>query len=269
MSLGSLRKIALCALLVAASSSSSPSSSWGAAAADPQPSEILSKVLEADPWGLSGAEVTARAIVKDSRGGTRELAFSGRSLRYAPPLSKGIVRFTAPADIAGVGFLQVQKKDDDDDRWLFLPELKRSRRIAGDTRGQAFMGTDFSYADLDRKDLRYSNVRGKGEEAIGKFACWKLDVTPQSPDAPYARAELWVRKDNFVPLKTTLYNKAGVLLKTLTTQEVRRVSGRWFITRSVMVDHQQNRQTELVIEKVTPRDDIPDAEFTVRNLEKI
>ena len=65
-----------------------------------------------------------------------------------------------------------------------------------------------------------------------------------------------------------MYNKAGVLLKTLLTQEIRKISGRWFITRSLMTDHQESRSTELVIEKITSRQDIPDGEFTVRNLEK-
>ncbi len=239
-----------------------------AAAPEPSPRAILDRVLEADPWGLSGAIISAHATVRDRSGATRELAFSGRSRRYDGLLSKGIVRFTTPADVAGVGFLQVQSKSGDDDRFLYLPELKRARRISGSNRAQAFMGTDFSYADLDRRDLREAAVAARGDETLARFPCWRISVTPTGADATYARAELWVRKDNFLPLKMEMYGRSGALLKTLTTQEVRRIGGRWFITRSTMVSHEQQRQTELTIQQLEPRTDLADGEFTVRNLEK-
>jgi hypothetical protein len=240
-----------------------------AVAAEPSPREILDHVLEADPWGLAGAVISARAVVHDRGGATRELAFSGRSRRYDGLLSKGLVRFSTPADVAGVSFLQIQSKGGDDDRFLYLPELKRSRRISGSNRSQSFMGTDFSYADLDRRDLRQAAVEARGDEAIGRFACWRIAVKPTGADATYARAELWVRKDNFLPLKMEMFSRSGALLKTLTTEEVRRIRGRWFITRSMMVSHEAGQKTELVIQQIDPRDDLADDEFTVRNLEKL
>jgi hypothetical protein len=240
-----------------------------AASAEPlAPAEIVRQMLNTDAWGLGEAEVSARAIIKDERGSQRELAFSARSRRHAPPLTKSLVRFRAPADLAGVGFLQIQKADDDDDRYLFLPELGKARRIAGNTRGSAFMGTDFTYADLDRRDLREGTAVLKGQEDLGKFPCYHLEVIPKRADSPYARLEIWVRTDNFVPLKTLMYNRAGVLLKTLVTLELRRIDGRWFLTRSRMTDHAAARTTELVLDNIQPKSDVPDDEFTVRNLEK-
>lgn len=230
--------------------------------------EIVRQILNTDAWGLGEAEVSARAIIKDERGSRRELAFTARSRRHAAPLTKSLVRFRAPADIAGVGFLQIQKADDDDDRHLFLPELGKARRIAGNTRGSAFMGTDFTYADLDRRDLREGTAVLKGQEDLGKFPCYHLELVPKRSDSPYARLEIWVRTDNFVPLKTLMYNRAGVLLKTLMTQELRRIEGRWFLTRSLMTDHSAGRTTELILDSIQPKTDVPDDEFTVRNLEK-
>ena len=130
------------------------------------------------------------------------------------------------------------------------------------------MGTDFSYADLDRRDLRRAAAEARGDEVLAGFPCWRIVVEPTGADATYARAELWVRQDNYLPLKMEMYSRSGVLLKTLTTQEVRRISGRWFITRSTMVSHEQGQKTELVIFALDPRTDLADGEFTVRNLEK-
>ena len=133
-----------------------------AATTKPTVQEIVARLLDADPWGLGGTILSARATLKDKQGATSELSFSARSRRYSPPFSKTLVRFTAPADIAGAGFLQIQNREGDDERFLFLPELKRSRRISGNLRGSSFMGTDFSFADLDRRDLAREQFRRDG-----------------------------------------------------------------------------------------------------------
>jgi outer membrane lipoprotein-sorting protein len=237
-------------------------------AAGPTAAEVLAKVLEIDAWGLGDAEVQAHATLTDKRGSSSVLAFSSRSRRYDPPLSKSLVRFSAPADLAGAGFLQVQKKSGDDERHLFLPELKAARKISGNLRSNAFMGTDFSFADLDRRDLRDGAATLEPDETLGKYDCYRLSVAPKG-DSQYSRIELWVRKDNFLPLQTQMFDASSQLLKTMTTKDVKRVSGRWFITRSVMVNHKEGHTTELTLDTVTPRSDIPDDEFTTRNLEKL
>jgi outer membrane lipoprotein-sorting protein len=240
-----------------------------AAPAPPTADEIVRRVLDSDPWGLGDADVSARAIVRDQSGRARELAFRARSLRYAPPLTKSIVRFSAPADLAGVGFLLIQNATGDDERWLFLPELGRSRRIAGDTRTSAFMGTDFSYADLDRRELRYGTATRQGEETVQGAPCFKVEVRPTQPRAPYARIELWVGKDDYVPRRWLMYAASGTLLKTLEAEEVKQVDGRWFILRSRMTDHRQRRTTELILDAIRPEHSFRPDEFTVRNLEKL
>ncbi len=235
----------------------------------PSAEQIIRSVLDADPWGLAGAEVTAHVALKDKRGVSSDLAFTARSIRHAPPLAKSLVRFSAPADLAGAGFLQIQKDGGDDDRFLFLPELKRSRRISGNLRSNAFMGTDFSFADLDRRDVREGDATLKADENIGKYPCYRVDIVPKRADSQYARIELWVRKDNFIPLKSAMYDKSKTLLKTLSVEEVRRVSGHWFITRSKMENHKESHSTELFLDKITPGMNFPDDDFTVRALEKI
>src|SRR3954463_10275106 len=166
-------------------------------AAPPTVTEIIGRLIDADPWGFGGAIVSAHVKLIDKGGSERELSFSARSRRYDAPFSKSVVRFTAPADLAGAGFLQVQKRTGDDERYLFLPELKRSRRISGNLRGNSFMGTDFSFADLDRRDLRESNSVAKADENIGKYPCFHVDSKPTRPDSSYSHIETWLRMDNY------------------------------------------------------------------------
>jgi Outer membrane lipoprotein-sorting protein len=242
----------------------------GAASADssPRAADIVRAVLEGDPWGLGGASVAAHATLTDKRGAKSELAFVAKSRRYEPLLSKSIVRFSSPPDLAGAGFLQIQKPDGDDDRYLFLPDLKRSRRISGNLRGNAFMGTDFSFADLDRHDLRDSESQLVGDEPVGKWPCYVVDVRPKRSDAQYSHVSMWIRKDNNLPLREKMFDKAGVLSKTLEALEVKRVSGHWFVSRSRMQDNQHDHVTELVLDDIDAATEISDDEFTVRALEK-
>jgi outer membrane lipoprotein-sorting protein len=240
-----------------------------ALAAEPAVDEIVGRFLDADPWGFGGTILNGRAILMDKAGATSELGFSARSRRYSPPFSKTLVRFTAPADVAGSGFLQIQKREGDDERFLFLPELKRSRRISGNLRRSSFMGTDFSFADIDRRDFRESSSVAKADESVGSFRCFHLDSKPTRSDSAYSHIETWLRTDNYLPLKMQMYDRANVLLKTFTALEVRRVKGHWYVTKSLMVDHVQSHETKLVIDSIEPSDDISDDEFTVRNLEKL
>lgn len=240
-----------------------------AARARPSVAQIVHKLLEADPWGLGGAVMTAHATLKDKQGRTSELSFSARSRRYDAPYAKTLVRFTAPADVAGAGFLQIQKREGDDERFLFLPELKRSRRISGNLRGSSFMGTDFSFADLDRRDLRESNSTLRADESIGRFPCFHLESKSTRSDSPYAHVETWLRMDNYLPLKMQMYDRANVLSKTFSALEVRRVKGQWYVTKSRMVDHGQSHETNLVIDSIEPSAAVADDEFTQRNLEKL
>ena len=244
-------------------------SGTGHADAKPTAKEVLARLLEADPWGLGGAIASAHAELQDKGGARSQLAFTARSRRYASTFAKSLVRFTAPPDLAGAGFLQIQKSDGDDDRFLFLPELPRARRISGNLRGSSFMGTDFSFADLDRRDLRESNVKSLPDENIGKYPCFHLDYEPRRADSPYSHVEIWVRSDNSLPLKMNLFDRSNALWKTFSAQEVRRVAGHWYVTKSLLMDKRSGHQTLLVIDKVEPAADLSEDEFTVRNLEKL
>lgn len=229
--------------------------------------EVVEKAIDADAWGRAGLEAKARVTVTEKTGQKRELAFEALSRRYAPPLSKSLLRFTAPADVSGMKFLLVQKTSGDDERTLYVPELKRSRRIAGGNRGERFMGTDFNYADMDRRDVRTGDATLAADENIGKYPCYHVSVNVKDGDSPYKKVEIWVRKDNVIPLKWVMFDKGGNAAKTLVARELQKHGGRWQITRSMMTDHASGRTTEVLIENMVDHEVGGDV-FSVANLEK-
>jgi hypothetical protein len=235
----------------------------------PNADELIKKTLDTDPLGLFDAVVSARIIIKDKKGASSTLSLTSSSKRYDGQLSKSLVRFSAPADLAGAGFLQVQKKQGDDDRFLFLPELKKSRRIGGNLRSNAFMGTDFSYADIDNRDLRESKATLIDEPMIGKVATYHLMVTPNHAEALYGKIELWVRKDDFIVIRQVSFDKANVMLKTLEIKELKKLGKNTYVTRCMMTNHVDSHTSEYFLDKVNASTGLDDGEFTTRNLEKI
>jgi hypothetical protein len=238
-----------------------------ARAAEPTAGHVIDRVLDTDAWGASGAIVKARLVVRSAGGAPREIAFTSKSKKATGHLTKSVLRFSAPADLAGQSFLQVEKGDGDDDRFLWIPELKKSKRIAGASRKATFSGTDFTYADMDRRDLRDGTAKLVGTEMLGKIECYHVDVTPKG-DSPYGHVEVWARTTDFVPMKTVGFGANGKPLRTIETKEARKIEGKLFITRTLATNHAEGRTTELVLDSIQPTDSIPEDEFTTRALEK-
>lgn len=264
-----IRFASLSSLVLLSSLGAATLDASSASAADPPltAKQVVERAIDADSWGRAGLEAKARVTVTEKSGQKRELAFEALSRRHSPPLSKSLLRFTAPADVSGMKFLLVQKSDGDDERTLYVPELKRSRRIAGGNRSERFMGTDFNYADMDRRDVRTGDAVLAADENIGKYPCYHVNVTVKEPDSPYKRVEIWVRKDNVIPLKWVMFDKDGKASKTLVARELQKHAGRWQITRSMMTDQLSGRTTEVLIEKMDAQEVAPEV-FSVGNLEK-
>jgi len=238
-----------------------------AGAKPPTAKEVIHQTLVNNHWGMSAAKVQASAVLVDRRKRKSTLVFKAISRKWKGYLTKSLVRFSAPPDLAGAGFLQIEQDSRDDDRFIYLPALKRVRRVAASQRSSAFMGTDFNYADLDRRDWRTGKaVMGK-DTKIGKFPCYHVTITPTRGDSPYSRIEMDIRKDNFVPLKIQLYDQARVLFKVLEVFQLKRISGQWFISKSRMNNLRDKHTTTMFLKQIEPTDKIPDSSFSVQRLQ--
>src|SRR5262252_9079954 len=114
--------------------------------------------------------------------------------------SKSVIRFTAPADVKGVALLVVNHPDRASDQWMWTPSIARDRRIALQDRSTRFFGTDFSFEDLEERDVNQYDYKLLGEEAIDGSACWRIESRPrESKSSQYDVTRVWIRKDNYVP----------------------------------------------------------------------
>ncbi len=186
-----------------------------------------------------------------------------------------MIRFVEPADVKGTGVLTVEHTGGDDDVWIYLPALKKSRRIVSSEKSNSFMGTEFSYSDMlspKVEDYRYELLK---TENFAGADCYVVESDPANQkvltEQGYSKKISWIRKDNFVESKVDYYDKSGSLLKTLTTSNITMVdqtSHKWLALKREMQNLQTKRKTIMDFNKIKVNSGVSDDFFTLRYLEK-
>lgn len=141
---------------------------------------------------------------------------------------KILMRFLEPADVKGVGLLTVEYSERDDDQWLYLPALRKVRRITSSDQGDNFMGTDFTYEDIRSEKLDQHQYSVARSEVIEGHDCYVIEAVPstekQKKESSYSRREIWVRKDIFLTVQTKYYDKKGEYFKVEIRKDIAEVT---------------------------------------------
>jgi hypothetical protein len=180
--------------------------------------------------------------------------------------SKSILRFTAPPEVKGVALLVVNHPERASDQWMWTPALERDRRIALQDRSARFFGTDFSFEDLEERDVNQFSYNLLGEEPQAGAACWKLESRPkQTKASQYTSSQLWIRKDNYVIIRIDHYKK-DKLVRRIDYSDVEKVQGIWTPKTFEVADPARNSRTVMKIENLHYDTPMQDSEFTVEAL---
>ena len=180
--------------------------------------------------------------------------------------SKSLLRFTEPAEVKGVTLLILNHPDRASDQWMWTPALQRERRIALQDRSTRFFGTDFSFEDLEERDVDQYEYRLLGEQPIDGVPCWRIESSPtQKKISQYSRSEVWVRKDNFVLAQVESFVK-NTLVRRLKYSDLVQVQGIWTARRLEMNDLRRNSRTILTLDKLQYNLPLKEDDFTVQAL---
>ena len=230
-------------------------------------SALASKVVRTDAFSWEGARTRVRMVLIDASGSQQERSMDIMGRRNQG-LFQTLVRFASPQDIAGTAFLMLERGKDQSEQYIYLPGLKRTRRIAGREREGSFMGSDFTYADMQRVDDRYATHKRLPDEKLGNDAVYVLEST-LSAEAPvaYGKVTTWIRKTDFIALRTRFFDRKDQLVKTLYSRRVREVEGRPVVVEARMQNQQTNHITDLFIDSIEKKNDLSDANFTPAALE--
>jgi hypothetical protein len=225
---------------------------------------------------ISDATMTNRLTLVNPTGQTRLRVTKGVSKLQKNGINYSrVIRFLEPADVKGTGVLTIEHSGGDDDVWIYLPALKKTRRIASSEKSSSFMGTEFSYADiLSPKVEDYTHTLLRSERYNG-VDCSVVESIPVSPkveeETGYGRKVSWIRQDNFVESKVEYFDKANVALKTLTTDNITEVDKehhKWLALKKDMSNHQTNRRTLMESSEVKVDTGVKDDQFTTKYLER-
>jgi len=182
--------------------------------------------------------------------------------------SKAIIRFTAPAEVKGVALLVVNHPERSSDQWMWTPAIARDRRIALQDRSTRFFGTDFSFEDLEERDVDQYEYRYTGEETIDGAPCWRIEARPrQSKTSQYTLSRTWIRKDNYVAALYENFIKDQPV-RRLQQKDIQNIQGIWTARTLEMTDLRRKSRTVMRLEKLEYNVPLKDDEFTVQALRR-
>ena len=230
----------------------------------------LAIAVEADArsagFGESDAELLMGLVNRRGDESTRRLR--SMSLEVEGDGDKSLVVFDTPRDVKGTAMLTFTHKTAPDDQWLYLPALKRVKRISSANRSGSFMGSEFAYEDLSSEEVEKYTYRWIREDGCPgddyrAVTCFVLERYPVDEKSGYTRQVVWIDQQAYRTLQIEYYDRKQSLLKTLTVTRFERYLDRvWRPNEMLMVNHQTGKRTRLVWQTQQLRTGLDAGDFT-------
>jgi len=222
--------------------------------------------------GFSDSVVDLKMILRNKAGQetSRSLRLSTLEIQNENSGDKSLIVFDSPADIEGTALLSHAKILDPDDQWLYLPSLKRVKRISSVNKSGPFVGSEFAFEDftaLELQKYKYNLVR---VEQCGEYTCDVIERTPRYEHSGYARQLAWIDQKVYQLRKIEFYDRRGDLLKTLVLDQYRQYQGAYWRPHHLdMVNHKTGKQTELVYSNYAFKTGLSDRDFVKGALKRL
>jgi hypothetical protein len=182
--------------------------------------------------------------------------------------SKAVLRFTGPAEVKGIALLVINHPDRASDQWMWTPALERDRRIALQDRATRFFGTDFSFEDLEERDVDQYDYQLSGDDTVDGAACWKIQSTPkEAKSSQYTRSLVWVRKGDhaFARIENFIRDQ---IVRRLNYLDLADVQGIWTARVLEMSDLRRGSRTRLTLDKLQYNAPMKDEDFTLQAIRR-
>jgi outer membrane lipoprotein-sorting protein len=240
------------------------------AAAESPEEKGLAIAKEADQRneGFGDTSTTLQMILRNRHGEESKREMRSRALEVKGDGDKSLIVFDQPKDVAGTALLTYTHKKADDDRWLYLPALKRVKRIASNNKSGPFMGSEFAYEDLGSQEVEKYTYKYLRDETLDGQDCFVIERYPVDRDSGYTRMVVWMDKKEYRPQKLEYYDRKKLLLKTLQLKEYEQYVGKfWRPHRLDMVNHQTGKSTTLSFKDYKFRNGFKDRDFDQNSLQ--
>lgn len=237
---------------------------------DPQAEEIMRRALTGDSWDDMQATVTL--VLRNARGEERVREMAMFSMEDAEGLNHMLMRILAPADVKGTGFLTLETTGEDDEQYLYIPALRRVKKITASGRGGNFMSSDFTYYDVGMPELEDWTYSLQGEDEYEGRSCWLIECLPVSKkilnDTGYGKIVRWVDKENYNIPYSEFYDKSMTRWKTFVVREFQRINDTDFASDMIMRDLFTDHTSEMSFDNIRVDTGISAGIFTIRYLRR-
>lgn len=206
----------------------------------------IARAAEARDAGYGDVEMVMTMTLRNKAGDEALRSLRSRARELDNGTEQSLIVFDAPRDVAGTALLTHEQREADDDRWLYLPALKRVKRIAGSGKTGAFMGSEFTFEDLGGQSVEKYDFTWLRDETMEGAPMHVLERRPRDQDSGYGRQIVWMDQTELRLQRVEFYDRRDQMLKTLRVDGfVAAEGGRWRPQRMTMVNHQNGKSTVL------------------------
>jgi len=219
--------------------------------------------------GFGDSSATLNMILRNKQGdeSTREVRV--RTLEIEGDGDKSLSVFDSPPDVKGTAFLTFSHVTGPDDQWLYLPALKRVKRISSKNKSGPFMGSEFAYEDISSDEVEKYTYKYLREEPCAEFDCFVMERFPVDENSGYTRQQVWIDTAEYRPHKIDYYDRKNAHLKTLTFHEYSQYLDKyWRAMRYEMVNHQTGKSTTLLWQEYQFRSGLTERDFDQNSLKR-
>jgi outer membrane lipoprotein-sorting protein len=233
----------------------------------------LSIAVEADrrDIGFKNSTADMLMILKNRHGQESHRKIRIRTLEMEDDGDKSLTIFDSPKDVKGTAFLNYTHKQGDDDQWLYLPALKRVKRISSRNKSGSFMGSEFSYEDISSQEVEKYNYKWLRDETYEGNDCFVSERYPvDKKNSGYSRQVTWLDKQEYRVWKVEYYDRKNMHLKTLTMRNHQQYDGKfWRALELYMVNHQTGKSTLLQFSNYAFDIGLTETDFSKNSLKRV
>lgn len=218
-------------------------------------------------WQDSTADMLMLLRNKQGQESIREIKI--KSLEVLDDGDKSLTIFNKPRDVKGTAFLSFSHPVKADEQWLFLPALKRVKRISSRNKSGPFMGSEFAFEDLSSFEVEKYTYKYIGDESINELPSFKVEQYPVDENSGYTRRVVWLDKSEYRVQKIDFYDRKDSLLKTLSFTDYKQyLDKHWRANTQHMLNHQNGKSTELKWSNYQFKTDLTDSDFNRNSLKR-
>jgi outer membrane lipoprotein-sorting protein len=197
--------------------------------------QILDEALDNNALGFQAGQASLSLTIEDKAGERRVRKLDVKSKKI-DDATRTLVKLTAPKELRGQSFLFAENTSGEDDVWMYVPAFKVTRRVEGSQKDGSFLGSHFTYADLESRDAKEGKYKRLGDEKIGEHEVYVIETTPaDGSDSAYGKVVSYVRKSDSMPLKMRFFDDSGDEAKTLFIEKLDKTdSGDTYVERMTL-----------------------------------